>query len=149
MELQAVEMSGAVEKNRKLLIDVLNKVPAKVFLKDENGTFVIVNSAVAEVYNKTPEQVIGTSDYDNHPDEDVDTWRKQELEIVKSGEKTYVHKETQNGKIKYLNTTKTPFKLATTGKTGLLGIQLDITDLKILEDEVKKLKVEIQSMRKK
>jgi hypothetical protein len=34
--------------------------------------------------------------------------------------------------------------MATTGKTGLLGIQTDITDLKILEEEVKKLRSEIK-----
>jgi PAS domain S-box-containing protein len=144
METEALAMNDTMEKNRKLLIDVLNKVPAKIFLKDENGKFVIVNQAVASVYNKTPDQIIGTSDYDNHPDEDVDSWRKQELEIVRKGETTYVHKENQQGEIRYLNTTKTPFVLATTGNTGLLGIQIDVTDLKILEEEVKQLKGDIK-----
>ncbi|HLO59557.1 MAG TPA: PAS domain-containing protein [Bacteroidales bacterium] len=144
MEMDALEMTKAIEKNRKLLIDVLNKVPAKVFLKDENGKFIVVNDAVASVYNKRAEQIIGTSDYDNHPDEDVDSWRKQELEIIKKGETTYIHKENQQGKIRYLNTMKCPFVLATTGETGLLGIQVDVTDLKILEEEVQKLKTEIK-----
>jgi PAS domain S-box-containing protein len=148
MEIQALDMSESVEKNRKLLIDILNKIPAKIFLKDQNGAFVIVNEAVSSIYNKTPEQIIGTTDFDNHPNEDVAGWRKQELDIVKTGEKSYLHIEKQNGHKRYLNTTKVPFILATTGEKGLLGIQVDVTDLKIMEEEVKRLLEENKRLRK-
>ena len=148
MELEAREMMKTIEGNRKLLIDILNKIPAKVFLKDENGVFVVVNNAVASVYDKKPEEIIGTSDYDNHPDEDVDSWRAQELEIIQKGETTYLHKESLQGKTSYLKTTKMPFTLATTGKTGLLGIQFDVTDLKVLEEKVHELKEEVERLKK-
>jgi PAS domain S-box-containing protein len=144
------KMLKDIDNNRKLLIDILDKVPAKIFLKDENGVFVVVNSSVASIYNKSPEQVIGTTDYDNHPDEDVDSWRAQELEIISKGEtSTYVHEEKLQGSSRFLNTTKLPFKLATTGKTGLLGIQFDISNLKLLEQKVKDLNEEIAELKKK
>jgi PAS domain S-box-containing protein len=143
------KMLKELEDYRKLLIDILDKVPGKIFLKDENGTFIVVNSAVAAVYNKSAEQIIGTSDYDNHPDEDVDSWRAQELEIVKKGESaTYLHEEKFQGKIRYLNTIKMPFKLATTGKTGLLGIQFDITEVRMLKNEIAALNKEIEELRR-
>jgi len=136
------KMLKEIEDSRRLLIDILDKVPAKVFLKDENGKFVVVNSAVANVYNKKVDQIIGTSDYDNHPDDDVESWRKQELEIMEKGETIYIHAETLDGKTTHLKTIKMPLRIATTGKTGLLGIQLDISDLKSLEEQVEKLKAE-------
>lgn len=148
MEFEAVQMTETMEKNHKLLIDILNNIPAKIFLKDENGAFVVVNEAVASIYNKTPEQIIGTTDFDNHPDEDVASWRKQELEIIKNGPTTYLHIEKQNGRERYLNTTKTPFVLATTGKTGLLGIQIDVSELKIAEQEIKRLREENRRLKK-
>ena len=135
-------------KYRKLLIDILDRIPGKIFLKDENGVFVVVNSAVASIYNKSPEQIIGTTDYDNHPDENVDEWRKQELEIIKKGASTYVHLEKIKGQQHYLNTTKMPFELATSGKTGLLGIQFDISDVKMLEEKITSLTKEIEELRK-
>jgi PAS domain S-box-containing protein len=144
-----IENEANMLKFRKLLIDILDKIPAKIFLKDENGLFVVVNSAVASIYKKSPEQVIGTSDYDNHPDEDVDSWRAQELEIMKKGTTTYVHLEKIQGKQHYLDTTKMPFKLATTDKTGLLGIQFDISNLKLLEQKVADLTEEISALKKK
>jgi PAS domain S-box-containing protein len=148
MESENKEKEQKLELNRKLLIDILDKVPAKVFLKDENGIFIVVNTAVAEIYNKRAEQVIGTSDYDNHPDEDVDSWRKQELEIMEKGETIYIHSETIGGKTRFLKTIKMPFRVATTGKNGLLGIQLDVTDLKLLESQVEKLKMDAEALRR-
>jgi PAS domain S-box-containing protein len=148
MEIEAHQMSDSIERNRKLLIDILNRIPAKIFLKDENGAFIVVNEAVSAIYHKTPDQIIGTTDFDNHPDEDVASWRKQEIEIVETGEKTYLHIEKQDGKEKYLNTVKAPFVLATTGKKGLLGIQTDVTALKIMEEEVNRLKEENKLLRK-
>jgi len=138
-----------MEKNRKLLINILDKVPAKIFLKDENGVFLIVNSSVAAVYNKTVDQVIGTSDYDNHPDEDVDGWRIQELEIMEKGEKTYMHSETTGEATRFLKTIKMPFHIATTDKTGLLGTQFDVTEMKLLEEKLEAVNREIEELRKK
>jgi PAS domain S-box-containing protein len=139
IEMQNKENEKVLNLNRKLLIDILDKIPAKIFLKDENGVFVAVNSAVANVYNKSTEQVIGTSDYDNHPDEDVDSWRKQEIEIMKNGETNYIHSETVGGISRHLNTIKMPFMIATTGNMGLLGIQFDVTQLKEKENEALKM----------
>jgi PAS domain S-box-containing protein len=143
-----VDNEAYLIKYRKLLIDILDRIPGKIFLKDENGVFVVVNSSVASIYNKTPEQIIGTTDYDNHPDENVDEWRKQELEIIMKGASTYVHLEKIKGQQHYLNTTKMPFELATSGQTGLLGIQFDISDVKVLEEKIAALTKEIEAMKK-
>jgi PAS domain S-box-containing protein len=149
IEMENKEKEKELHLSQKLLIDILDKIPAKVFLKDEKGIFLVVNNAVASIYNKKAEQVIGTTDYDNHPDEDVDSWRKQEIEIMEKGETTYIHTETIGGITRYLKTIKMPLPIATTGNTGLLGIQLDVTDLKLLEAEVGKLRVDVERLRKK
>jgi len=124
------------EENRKLLTELLNSIPAKISLKDENGVFLIVNSHVAAGYNKSIEEIIGTTDYDNHRGEDVDNWRKQELEVMEKGSQTYIFEDTSGLKKKYLRATKMPFIIPTTGKTGLLSIQFDISDIKHLEEEL-------------
>jgi PAS domain S-box-containing protein len=139
IEMENREKEKELNLSKKLLIDILDKIPAKIFLKDEKGVFVAVNSSVASVYNKKADQVIGTSDYDNHPDEDVDSWRKQEIEIMEKGETNYLHTETIGGVTRHLNTIKMPFMIATTAKKGLLGIQFDVTELKEKEHETLKM----------
>jgi len=148
IEMENREKEKELNLSRKLLINILDKIPAKIFLKDENGVFVAVNSAVADVYNKETDQIIGTSDYDNHPDEDVDNWRKQEIEIMEKGETNYIHSETTGGVTRHLNTIKMPFMIATTGKKGLLGIQFDVTAIKEKENEALKLAELIQVKQK-
>ena len=146
---QKEQMLNEIENNRKLLIDVLDKIPGKIFVKDENGVLLLLNSEVARVYNKKVEELIGTSDFDNHPHDLAKEYRAKELEIMEKGAETYIQEETLTGEMRYLKTTKMPFKIAITGKTGLLGFQIDITETKIMEDKVKQLKTELDKFRKK
>lgn len=61
------------------------------------------------------------------------------LTITEKEEQSYIHKETVNGETKYLQTTKMPFVIPSTGKTGLFGIQFDVTEIEELREKVKKL----------
>jgi PAS domain S-box-containing protein len=133
------KMMKEVEDNRKLLLKVLDQIPGKIFLKDHNGVLLLLNSAVAKVYSKTVEELIGTSDFDNHPVEDARVYREKELEIIANGAETYIQEETVTGEKRFLKTTKMPFMIATTGKKGLLGIQFDVTELKEKENEALKM----------
>jgi PAS domain S-box-containing protein len=94
---------------------------------------------VAKVYSKTVDELIGTSDFDNHPAEDARVYREKELEIIANGSETYIQEETVTGEKRFLKTTKMPFMIATTGKKGLLGIQFDVTELKEKENEALKM----------
>ncbi|MBN2480150.1 MAG: GAF domain-containing protein [Bacteroidales bacterium] len=138
-----------MEDNRKLLIDVLDKIPGKIFVKDHNGVLLLLNSEVARVYNRKVEELIGTSDFDNHPLEEAKEYRAKELEIMAKGGETYIQEEKLTGEMRYLKTTKMPFKIATTGETGLLGFQIDITDARKLEEQVAQLNAKLEQLHKK
>jgi len=133
-----------IGENRKLLIDVLDNIPGKIFVKDENGVLLLLNSEVAKVYNKKVEELIGTSDFDNHPHDQAKEYRAKELEILEKGGETYIQEESLTGEMRYLRTTKMPFKIATTGKTGLMGIQMDVTDFIRIEQENKEKEEELR-----
>ncbi len=51
------KMIKEMEDYRKLLIAVINEVPEKIFLKDDQGRFVIANKHVADNYNRTVEEI--------------------------------------------------------------------------------------------
>ncbi len=122
------EMLESIEKNRQLLVNVLNEIPGKIFVKDAKGVILICNQEVANVYNKKTEEIIGTSDFDNHPREDAEEYFKKEQEIIKNGAEKYIQKENISGKLKYLETTKMPFYIPHLDETGILGLQTDITE---------------------
>jgi len=144
-ELQKTKgMMKTIEDNQRLLQDIIEKIPANVFLKDENGIFLIANSAVAEKANTTIDHLIGTSDFDHYPQADAQKYRNKELEIMAKGEESFIEENTLNGKTRYVRSTKSPFFISTSGKTGLLGFQIDVTDLKSLEKELSVQNEELQ-----
>lgn len=140
------ELIGQMEAHKKMLIKVLDNVPAKIFLKDAEGKIVLANSAVAKVYNKTVEELIGTSDFDNESPELAKEYFKKEQAIIKGNKpETYLQDETLLGERHILQTTKMPFYIAHKDQTGLLGVQVDITELKILEAEARQQAEELKT----
>ena len=119
-------------------IHILNELPQKIFLKDENGKMVLTNSKVAEAHNMTVEELIGKSDFDFVDAKTAQEWRNQELEIIKKGKDTYTFDETLHGQTKTLTTVKMAFYIPHLKQTGLLGIQTDVTELEKLKKRVTK-----------
>ncbi|MFO7659031.1 MAG: PAS domain-containing protein [Bacteroidales bacterium] len=136
------------EDNRTLLINILDQIPGKIFVKDHEHKLVLLNSEVAKVYNTTVEKLIGTSDFDNHPHELASEYYKKEEEIMKKGAEVYVQKEELTGELRYLKTTKMPFRIPHTNKIGLLGIQNDITESIKMEQEIQKLQQDLKKLKK-
>jgi len=134
---------------QKMLQDILDNIPGKVFVKDQDGVLVLLNTEVARVYKKSVEELKGTSDFDNHPYELAKEYRAKELEILAKGGETYIQEETVTGDRRFLKTSKMPFRLATTGKTGILGFQFDVTDASLMKETIVKLENEIKTLKAK
>jgi PAS domain S-box-containing protein len=129
MHRKGVESKGMLDT----AIGILNQLPQKVFLKDENGKMVIANLNVAKAHNLSIDELIGKSDFDFVDAKTAQEWRSQELEIIKKGSETYTFDETLHGHTKTLTTTKMAFYIPHLKQTGLLGIQTDITELQALK----------------
>ena len=131
------EMMEQQELYLKTLIGILEEIPGRVSLKDEDGRIVIANSAVARLYNKSVEEVIGNSDFDLYDLKQARVYRDEELEVMKMGAKTYIQEEEdENEEKKVMKVSKMPFYIPYLKQTGLLNIQLNITDIKQMEMEV-------------
>jgi CHASE3 domain sensor protein/putative methionine-R-sulfoxide reductase with GAF domain len=126
------EMEGEAKTEahayRDMMMDILNQVPDKVFLKDAEGKMYIANQKVADAHGIPLSELIGMSDYDFVDQKTADEWRKQELEILMNGEARYTVKESIGGRIKTLETIKKPFFIQPLNEQGLLGIQREIVD---------------------
>lgn len=135
---EEIKREAADYKN--MLMDILNEIPQKVFLKDADGKMYIANQKVADVHGLQLSDLIGKSDYDFVDKETADAWRKQELEIMEKGEEKYVFEDTIGGKKTILESIKKVINIRPLKQIGLLGIQTDITEKVQLENELKLLK---------
>ena len=144
LEVDSSRMADAMKQEaenfRGMLMDVLNEVPEKVFLKDAEGKIFIANQKVADVHGLPLAELLGKSDYDFVDKETADDWRRQELEILKKGEDKYVFEDNIGGKTRILESIKKSFFIKPLNQHGLLGIQRDITKITQLEKELEQIK---------
>lgn len=149
LEIVKTEQVNAIHKlsaQKQIIQQVIEQLPEKVFLKDSSGKFVLLNSALAEGYNKNINELIGTSDFDNFDHKLANEWRKIELEIMSSGKPNTCYEDfpDANGQIRKLYCVKMPFRFADTGEIGILGYQVDVTEIKRLEDQVKQSELKMR-----
>ncbi len=74
----------------------INEIPTRIYIKDAQSRFVAANKAVLDFLGvKSPEKVIGRTDFDFYPKEQARKYFDDEHEIVRSG-KHLLHKEEPN-----------------------------------------------------
>jgi two-component system, cell cycle sensor histidine kinase and response regulator CckA len=123
--------------NEAKLRQVIDLVPHFIFAKDRQGRFILVNKAVADAYGTSVENLIGKSDADFNPNrEEVAHFLKDDLQVIDNGIAIIIPEEKitdARGKVRFLQTTKIPFHLSSTGAEAILGVSTDITGLKTVE----------------
>jgi PAS domain S-box-containing protein len=134
------EMLTYMNNYRQTLLNILDQLPHKIFLKDSQGKMVLVNTVVAKAHHMSIDELIGKSDFDFVDAETAQQWRNQELEIVKKGSETYIFNDTIGGETKTLKSTKMAFFIPHLEEVGLLGIQTDITELQMLREQAQESK---------
>lgn len=149
-EAEAARAESAIalahlNERETLLRTVIDEMPDVVLLKDSEGRFLLGNQAVAQLYNTTPEQMVGKFDTEfGIPDEISNFYRENIKEIMARGITEVVYedsKDTVNNEIRHFKSIKKPFKDGA-GNNQILVIAHDITDLiqaqqKVTESEEK------------
>lgn len=156
------EMLARIEHNRKIMTLVMNKLPQKIFLKNEEGRFLLLNEAVANDLNMSIEDLLGKNDFDLFSKEDAEKfWKAEKEEVLDKRNKIANYEDFEvDGVRKYFYTVKMPFKFPNSDVHGILGYQSDITELKNLETRIKNaeqeniakqesMQLEIEALKKK
>lgn len=117
---------------------VLESIPTMVFVKDENLKFVLFNRAGRDLLSVTSEELIGKSDHDFFPKDQADFFNARDRETLAKKEVVAVEEpiDTKEGR-RHLYTKKIPILDPDGQPKYLLGVSLDITDRKAMEDELK------------
>lgn len=124
------EYAEQLRKAHEFTEMVLNAIPDPVFAKDRDHRFKFVNDALCALLGQSRDTLLGKSDADFLPAEQVDVfWKQDDLVFAGSGE--LVNDETvtdASGNIRIIQTKKTM-----AGPDTLIGIIRDLTGMKQLE----------------
>ena len=123
------EIELRLESERNLLRTVMDHLPNEVFIKDLQHRFVLVNRALQQ---RWAFDLIGKSDHDLAP-RHANQFLEEERSILEHGQ-PMLNKEytfvTSSGESYWFLSTKIPLKDLEGQISGLLGINVNITDLK-------------------
>ncbi|MDM8559349.1 PAS domain S-box protein [Candidatus Parabeggiatoa sp. HSG14] len=127
-----------LKQQEKFLRNLVNTVPSLIFVKDWDGTFILVNQATADIYASTIKDLEGKTDADfNLAPQEVEQFLAADRKVLTTGQPVFIPEETvtdSNGQTRFFQTIKTPL-LSNEGKAELLvGVATDITERKRSEN---------------
>lgn len=126
------------------LASIIAAMPGHVYWKDQNGVYLGCNDQQAKKVGLSKgTDVIGKTDYDLCWREQADIIRKNDIQIMNSGQAQSLEESAQlaDGTFITALTHKVPLRNEKNEVVGILGISLDITEKKHKQKELKQAKV--------
>ncbi len=140
------------EENELLLRTLIDSLPLNVYVKDLDSRKILVNKSELKFLGlKHESEALGKTDFDFLTKKNALIGREEDIMVMENGI-PILKKETTNikkdGTRTSFLTSKIPLKGANGKITGLVGLSLDISDLKNKEEELKNL-INVTSLQNK
>jgi PAS domain S-box-containing protein len=131
-----------LKEQQEFLQQIIHTDPSLIFVKDWDGTFTLVNKAVADIYGTTVEELTGKSDADfNSNQEEVEAFLRVDREVMETLQSRYVSEEPvtdlRTGEVHWFQTIKVPLVSSIDGSRQVLGVSTDITERRRAEERIK------------
>jgi PAS domain S-box-containing protein len=142
-----------LKAQRNFLRQVIDLDPSFIFAKDDEGRFLLVNKALADVYGTTPEQMVGKYDEDfNSNRSETEHFRRDDNEVIRTRQPKFVPEEPVSnavtGETRWYQTIKVPLIAADGHTIQLLGIATDITERRYAQEQLQQLVIHEQKARR-
>jgi PAS domain S-box-containing protein len=143
-----LRIEAALRESRRMLEDVLDTIPARVWWKDRNSVYLGCNRSFAwDAGYESPADLIGKDDFQMGWKELADRYRADDRMVVESGQPKLNYEEPEvlpNGSRIWVSTSKIPLRDLEGNIRGVLGTYEDITERKRAEKEIRTLNAELE-----
>ena len=130
-----------LERWNRIIRRTIDVVPHYLYVRDEDGHFILANKSMAELYNTSPEEIVGKKEDDfvgkNH-EETLIRNLTSETDLSEGNTGKVIEYKGADGKQMFLQLTQTYFQLGEQKKMAVAGVAIDITDLVRAEKELRK-----------
>ncbi len=133
-----VEESG--KSNEQFLQTLLDSIPAPIFYKNKDGKYIGCNKAFEHFLMLQKAEIIGKTVYEIAPKELADSYCKADAALLRNrGTQVYeAHVKSSHGSVRDVVFHKAVFYDEKGELAGLIGVILDITDRKRVEESLRK-----------
>jgi polar amino acid transport system substrate-binding protein len=129
----------ALKESSEFLKTLLNAIPAPIFYKDTEGHYLGINKSFEEFYGLTYQELAGKSVFDIAPRELAEVYHAKDSELLRQpGSQVYESRvKDARGVVHDVIFHKAAFTDSFSHVRGLIGVILDITDLKKAEEALR------------
>ena len=132
---EARRCEESLQRERLFIRQIIDASPNLVFAKDESGSFVLVNQAMADLYQMTPAELVNRFNGDvlARP-EDLAEYHRVDEQVLRTMRPVTIEEmhHCADGRTLWFQTTKAPIQLPD-GHLGVVGVAVDITEHKRAE----------------
>ncbi len=128
-----------IAQSRQFLDSIINGIADPIFVKDEKHRWIAFNESFCEMLGHAREEVLGKSDHDLFPKEQVDVFWAHD-DMVMDSDQVDVNEEeiTFGEQTRTISTSKSSFTNPITGERNLVGTIRDITEARRAAEELAK-----------
>src|SRR5438132_4503375 len=131
----------ALVQERYLLHTLMDNLPDNIYFKDAASRFLRINKALTTYFGLSdPAQAIGKTDFDFFTEEHGRPAYADEQEIIRTGQPVVGKEEKESwldGRVRWVSTTKMPFRDSDGQIIGTFGVARDITNVKLGEEALR------------
>jgi PAS domain S-box-containing protein len=125
-------------ESRSYLEKIIDSVADPIFVKDRQHRLVLINQALCRLLGRERASVIGKTDYDFLPKEEVDVfWEKDELVFSTGEENVNEEQLTDSRGVVHVIVTKKTLYVNERGEPFIVGIIRDVTEQRRLEEQLR------------
>ena len=131
------------ERERVLLRTLIDNLPDYIYIKDNEGRFIVGNNAIVKSFGfSSEEKLIGKTDFDLFPYDLAKQYHAYEQEVIQSVKGIYDFEgssvdQSKEEKERWVSTTKVPLRDVQGKIIGTVGIDRDITERKRMEETLR------------
>ena len=129
----------AEQEIRDRLHAVIDHLPAGLTLKDQDGSYLLVNQQFRDLYGLQEQTLVGDNAFDHFRQSEAEVFRAQDGMVLKTGVPMEVESEVTcaNGEKVFAMITRFPVRDFAGSPIGVGGIHVNITDMKEKEQELR------------
>ncbi|HKF22056.1 MAG TPA: PAS domain-containing protein [Candidatus Angelobacter sp.] len=131
-------LSG-LHRSNNLLRSVIEGTSEAIYLKDADGRYVLMNHAGARFVGRAPEEIMGKTARELFLPAEAEAVFKMDRDVMESGKVTTTELVLTAGeKTRTYLTTKNPYRDSKGQVVGVLGVSLDITERRAIEEQLRR-----------